>query len=181
MTPKNPFEDPEHPIDYNIRGKDVKPKPIKKAPVKPKIIAPEYKIEFEKRAHRTIGSEKSLYYFHHSLSRLRKDGFERHAQPQEVLGLIMDGLEGKLDKGLQEIQRDMATDYAEWLSLTFERNGDNLFAHIDPEGVMIINRKYTIDNWVVVVLYKLYKLCPLTFNPIACQYALNCIFLKIQM
>jgi len=36
-------------------------------------------------------------------------------------------------------------------------------------------------NWVVVVLYKLYKLCPLTFNPIAYQYALNCIFLKIQM
>jgi len=37
MTPKNPFEDPEHPIDYNIRGKDVKPKPLPEKKPKKKI------------------------------------------------------------------------------------------------------------------------------------------------
>ncbi len=36
MTPKNPFADPEHPIDYNIRGKDVPEKEIEK-PKQPEV------------------------------------------------------------------------------------------------------------------------------------------------
>jgi len=36
MNPKNPFADPEHPIDYNIRGKDLVERVIQAAP-KPEI------------------------------------------------------------------------------------------------------------------------------------------------
>ncbi len=158
MTPKNPFEDPEHPIDYNIRGKDVKEpanaeKEKPETPLQNRIVTASYKgIEFEPLACRKQGaSEKMLFYFNNSLVRLTIDGlepgFERHPRPQEALGLIMDGIKGKLvDTSFRNMHADMLSSYGEWFSMAFERKGNILIAYLDPEGLVWNSNTYVKNS-----------------------------------
>ena len=94
-------------------------------------------IKFEECAYREPQqTEKKLFTYDKSLERIKKDGLERHARPQEVFGVIIAGLEDKLDASLQKINEDMLKSYGEWLSCAFERQGNKLFAYLDPEGLM---------------------------------------------
>ncbi len=152
---KNPFADPKHPIDYNLTGEDVKlteRKPAKQetSPVLPRqnIITASYKdIEFEPRAYRKQGTAKELLYFDKSLERLKLTGYERHPRPQEAFGLIIDGLEQKLAGALADVNTDFFTNYGEWLSCAFERQGDKLIAYLDPEGLVWKNDKYVKQDF----------------------------------
>jgi hypothetical protein len=153
---KNPFADPKHPIDYNLKGEDVKlterkpeQPPVPETPKQGMIAAASYKgIEFEQPAYREQGNaDKQLLYFDKSLEHLRAAGFERHARPQEVFGLLIDGLEGKLTGSISDVQKDMLTSYGEWLSLSFERKGPILIAHLDPEGLVWNGKVYVKENF----------------------------------
>ena len=100
-------------------------------------------IEFEHPAYRQSGkTDKTLLTYDASLARLRAAGFERHARPQEMFGLLADGLEGKLTVEEKLIYDDQLTSYGEWLSLAFERRGDCLITYVDPEGLEWRNDKY---------------------------------------
>jgi len=113
------------------------------------VIAVYNDIEFEPTAYREPGkTDKALLTFDKSLERLNNTGYERHSRPQEVFGLIIDGLEGKL-KGtaLQAVYEDMFKSYGEWLSLAFERQGDILIAHLDPEGLVWTGSAYAKQNF----------------------------------
>jgi len=105
-------------------------------------------IEFEQLAYREYGeSNKRLLYFDTSLERLKSAGFERHARPQEMFGLLIDGLEGKLNGNLAEVEKDTLTSLDEWTSMAFERKGDILIAHIDPEGLVWDGNNYVKQNF----------------------------------
>ncbi len=152
MTPKNPFADPEHPIDYNIRGKDV---PEQKGPIVPetpkqnRIITASYKdIEFEPLPFLGQGApENKLFYFNDSLNRVRSAGFDRHARPQEAFGLIMDCLEEKLvNTSYRNKYTDMISIAGEWFSTAFERQGNILIAYLDPEGLVWNSNTYVKDS-----------------------------------
>ncbi len=98
---------------------------------------------FEERAFRAQGkSDKKLCYFNDSLAELRARGFARHARSQEVFGLLMAGLEGRLSGSLKGICDDLLTSYGEWLSLAFERQGDILSCYLDPEGLVWDGTQY---------------------------------------
>lgn len=95
-------------------------------------------IEFEPRAYRKNGStDKKLFYFNDSLDRIKKANYERHARSQEVFGLVIDGLEGKLaNTPLQGVYGDMFKSYSEFMSLAWECKGNMLIAYLDPEGLV---------------------------------------------
>ena len=99
------------------------------------VVGSSYKsVVFEPVAYRESGkAEKAPLTFDASLARLRKAGFERHARSQEVFGLLIDGLEGKLAGGLNGVCDDMFKSWGEWLSLAVERKGDMLVAYLDPK------------------------------------------------
>ena len=99
------------------------------------VVGSSYKdVVFESVAYHESGrADKVLLSFDGSLARLRKAGFERHARSQEVFGLLIDGLEGKLADGLKGVHNDMLGGYGEWLSLAVERKGDMLVAYLDPK------------------------------------------------
>ena len=100
-------------------------------------------MEFEHPAYRRAREkEKALLTYDASLARLRAAGFERHARPQEVFGLLIDGLEGKLTPQEKKIHDDMFTSYGEWFSLAFERQGDWLISYLDPAGLEWEKDKY---------------------------------------
>ncbi len=107
-------------------------------PAKDSVIATSYKdIMFESVAYRDPGvMDKALFSFDASLVRLKQAGFERHARPQEVFGLIVDGLEGKLAGGFKGVYDDMLLSYGEWLSLAVKREGDVLVAYVDPKNLV---------------------------------------------
>ena len=119
-------------------------------PATPPIVVPRgssvvlYKnMEFEHPAYRKAGETgKTLLTYDASLARLRKAGFERHAHPQEVFGLLIDGLEGKLTVEEKLICDDQLASYGEWLSLAFERQGKRLITYLDPEGLEWKKGKY---------------------------------------
>ena len=107
------------------------------------LVVPYHGIEFEHPAYRKAGkTDKTLLAYDASLARLRAAGFERHPRPQEVFGLLIDGLEGKLTKQEKSIHDDLLTSYGEWLSVAFERQGNRLITYLDPEGLEWRNDKY---------------------------------------
>lgn len=104
---------------------------------------PYKKIKFEEQAYREQGKiDKQLFTYDKSLERIKQNGLERHARPQEIFGLIIDGLELKLDEPLQKINEDMLKSYSEWLSCAFERQGNKLIVYTDPEGISYVGDKY---------------------------------------
>ena len=108
-------------------------------------VVPYHGIEFEQRAYHAVvpmDKDKVLLSYEASLARLRAAGFERHARPQEVFGLLADGLEGKLAPQEKIIHDDMLASYGEWLSLAFERRGDTLVTYLDPERLEWKRDKY---------------------------------------
>ncbi len=77
MTPKNPFADPEHPIDYGICGKDV-PNEVEKPQNKPESkpflegLIGKVKLDLEKMKY-----FKHLDYFESCLSKIIIDTKEK--------------------------------------------------------------------------------------------------------
>jgi hypothetical protein len=152
-SPINPFADPDHLIDYGLRGRDVVLGPYKPRPPKPPAqpepgasggIAVSYKdLEFEPLAYREAGqAEKKLLSFSDSLERLRKAGYERHPLPSEAFGLIIDSLGGKLSPAEKAVADDMLASYGEWLSLAFMREGDILRCYEHPENITRTGQTY---------------------------------------
>ncbi len=147
MTPKNPFADPEHPIDYGISGKDVpeqkgatkdekegknKPEPSP-APIQ---HATNYNdLIFEKEVLRGENSFKKLWQYDGSLERIKKNNYTRHPKAHEAFGLIIDGVEKRLSGDLEAVFNDMGKGSGEWLSLAFERKGNILLAYIEPRNL----------------------------------------------
>ena len=76
-----------------------------------------------------------------SLERIRKKGGldARHPYPWEIFDVIIDRIEGKTSKYL-----DAAGyfEYCEWLSMAFERKGNNIIIYLDPENLLGIETKY---------------------------------------
>ncbi|MBS3148085.1 hypothetical protein J4219_04325 [Candidatus Woesearchaeota archaeon] len=106
------------------------------------------RVDFESRAYRAQNEQtKDILTFDESLERLRAAGFERHARPQEAFGLIIDGLEGKLNGELSKVSADMSTGHGEWLSLAFERKGELLVCYLDPVGLVWTGIKYDKQNF----------------------------------
>lgn len=102
---------------------------------------------WEKRAYRSsLHLRKQRFSFHDSLVRLQSAGYERHARPHEVFGLLSDGMRGLLPRGSvwQKIYQDMISNYGEWLSIAFERQKNKLLVYVDPEDLVWnqINRCY---------------------------------------
>ena len=107
------------------------------------LVIPYRGIEFEHRAYRAAEkADKTLLSYDASLARLRAAGFERHARPREVFGLLIDGLEKKLTVQEISIYEGQLTNYGEWLSLVFERQGERLITYLDPEGLEWEEDKY---------------------------------------
>jgi hypothetical protein len=130
------------------QAKEIPPKaPPATASASPLIATSYNDIVFEPLAYREQGvSEKKLLYFNDSLARLRTAGFERHARPQEVFGLLIDSLEGRLAGSISDVQKDMLTSYGEWMSMAFERKGNTLIAYLDPEGLVWNSNTYVKDS-----------------------------------
>jgi len=101
-------------------------------------LLPYQQVVFEPRAYRahesSLKKDKTLLSFDKSLSDLRRRGYSRHASPQEIFGLLIQGLENS--RGLQEIADDMLTPFGEWTSLAFERKGKELVCYVYPEGLV---------------------------------------------
>ncbi len=87
MTPKNPFADPEHPIDYNIRGKDVKepqksePKKVPVSPA-PNQIRTDFSLEELADSYRITGVRyrNGIYAVDFSKSVLPEKTQDEHAE-----------------------------------------------------------------------------------------------------
>lgn len=94
--------------------------------------------------HHPVLIRKELLEYDKSLERLRKAGFERHARPKEVFGLMIDNIEGMLSDEYKIVHDNMFLNAREWLSLAWERQGDILTAYLDPEGVF--SRGYNFDK-----------------------------------
>ncbi len=104
-------------------------------------------VVFEQVAYRKPGvADKQCLSFDASLARLKSAGFERHARSQEVFGLLIDGLEGKLAGQLKGVYDDMLVSYGEWLSLAVKREGDVLIAYVVPKNLVWDKNK---SNYVV--------------------------------
>lgn len=120
-------------------------------PASPLSVASYTNFTFEHPAYREAGAtEKKLLHYDESLARLRAAGYERHARPQEVFSLLINGLEGKLtgaSQPLAAVKNDILTGYEEWLNLAFERKGAVLVAYLDPEGLVWRKDKYKKDNF----------------------------------
>lgn len=104
-------------------------------------------LKIEGRAFRKSGSSKELMTFDESDRRIKKSGLQRHLRPNEAFGLMIDGLEGKLNGSLKSVNKDMLESYGEWLSLAVERKGDILVAYLDPEGLVWRDGRYIKEDF----------------------------------
>lgn len=123
-----------------VSSPEVLPEPAAPVAVLPSNIAVvTYKgLEFEQQAYHEQGQKKKkLLTFDESLARLQRAGFERHARPQEVFGLLIDSLEGRLAAPEKAMADDAFSGYGEWLSLAFKRQGNVLIAYFDPKGPVL--------------------------------------------
>src|SRR3989344_587887 len=116
------------------------PEPAKPAAASPIIVPVDYEnLQIEQLSPRE-GVEKKLFYYDKSLADLRtrlKNPNARHLGHREVFGIIIDGLEGRLDDpklvSLKQIYSDMISSYGEWLSLAMQRKKDKLICYEKPE------------------------------------------------
>jgi len=84
------------------------------------------------------------YFFDQSLERLKNLGYERHLMPYEILSLIINHLEGKLENNLNRSVTAMLKNgqrYGYWLSIAVSREEDSLICYTNPENL----KKY--DNY----------------------------------
>ncbi|MBI4451070.1 hypothetical protein HY642_03785 [Candidatus Woesearchaeota archaeon] len=99
---------------------------------------PYTRVEFEEvvptRRHFAVDRNivKRIYNYPASVERLRAAGYDRHPTPQEALGLMIDGLEGRLRGVRKGTYENMISGACEWLSAAFERQGNHLIAYLDP-------------------------------------------------
>ena len=88
------------------------------------------KVIFEQRALRK-NHDKQLFLFHDSLNSLKKRGYERHARPNEVFGLLCAYLEG--DLSVKNVAEDVLSSYGEWSSFAMRYQNNLLHCYIDPD------------------------------------------------
>ena len=127
------------------------PEPATASPI---IVSVDYdNLQIEQLSPRE-GVEKKLFYYDKSLADLRtrlKNPNARHLGHREVFGIIMDGLEGRLDDpklvSLKQIYSDMISSYGEWLSLAMQRKGDTLYCYEKPEGLVGNGSNYVQKNF----------------------------------
>lgn len=89
----------------------------------------------------SIPGEYSLF-FDQSLSRIKDSGYERHLYPWEMLSLIMNHIENKLDGKLNSIAEEMLNKNAgrgHWLSFAAEIEGRNLNCYTNPQNLQWYN------------------------------------------
>ena len=110
------------------------------------MLSPYAGITFEAKAEYD-GSDKKLYNFDQSLSRLKAAGYTRHPRPQEVFGLLIANLENKVTAEQKSIAEDMLNSYSEWFSTAMERNKDKLTIYTDPEGLVWNGSTYVMENF----------------------------------
>lgn len=125
---------PEKNLEENIRRLSLKKHPI---------VYNNYKrLKIER------GVKKDDLYFDESLELLRKKGYERHLRPWEHFSLIIDYYEGKLEKGLARLAKNMLEGYGGWFSMAVKREGDSLICYVDPENLEWdnTNNKYVING-----------------------------------
>src|SRR3989344_8853167 len=127
------------------------PEPATASPI---IVSVDYdNLQIEQLSPRE-GVEKKLFYYDKSLADLRtrlKNPNARHLEHREVFGIIMDGLEGRLDDpklvSLKQIYSDMISSYGEWLSLAMRRKKDKLICYEKPEGLVWDGSNYVQKNF----------------------------------
>ncbi len=89
--------------------------------------------------------KERLFTYNESLERLHKEGYERHARHQEAFGLLIDGLEGRLNKDNYYVYESIGKGW-EWISLALERKDDKIIAYVDPEGLILDDEGYRKDG-----------------------------------
>ena len=105
-------------------------------------------LQIEPKSPRT-GTEKTLFTYDKSLEDLRtrlNNPSARHLRPQEVFGIIIDGLEGKLSGNIKTIYDDLVSSYGEWFSLGMERKKNKLILYEDIEGLVWDGSKYVVQT-----------------------------------
>ena len=83
------------------------------------------------------------YFFNQSLERLKNLGYERHFMPWEIFGLIINHLEGKLEKSLDRSVIAMLKnghEYGYWLNIAVSKEEDNLICYTNPKNLMKYNQ-----------------------------------------
>lgn len=101
------------------------------------LAVPSQGVEFEYPARPTHDESRFSppLQYDESLTRVRNAGYKRHPSSQELYGLLFDSLEGKLTANEKLITEDMQSCCGEWLNVAFERQGDELIAYVNPEGL----------------------------------------------
>ena len=114
------------------------------------IVPVDYKnLQIEPKSQRT-GTEKTLFAYDKSLEDLRtrlNNPSARHLRPQEVFGIIIDGLEGKLSGNIKTIYDDLVSSYGEWFSVGMERKKNKLILYEDIEGLVWDGNNYVQQNF----------------------------------
>jgi len=95
-------------------------------PATPSFIT--YKeLEWEVQAPRKAGSIfKERYTYDQHEKRLKEEGWERAPTPQEISTLLIDDLEGKLNKSQQALASDIQSSYWEWFCHAAQRQENTL-------------------------------------------------------
>ncbi len=151
MSTKNPFANPDYPIDYNLRGRDVKPPANNKSqetitPSPAATAIRTYKtLEIQPEVLKVAG-KKLEHSFPEGLEGIRRNGYERYFLPSELFSLIADGIEGKLGYKLTDIYADILWRGPEWLSVMMLRRGDRLSFYENPEGLVLTKKGYDFSN-----------------------------------
>lgn len=111
-------------------------------------------------------------YFDEGLKQIREIGFDRYPRPDEILPLILDGLEEKLQKNSKqkELFKFVTTNAdikqyerlprrnitQEWLSLAIQRKSgtpSTIIVYVDPEGII----RDSQENNIILPKYRIGK------------------------
>lgn len=122
----------------------------------------EWESPVHKMRHRLIDGIESIKPYNEGLALIKQQNPNcRYARPNELFGLKLDGIEGKLKgTGFEDVYTDLIWEYAvqEWLSLAFFRvDDDRLIAYLDPENLAYYRDTESIPNTEKEVKDIMYK------------------------
>src|SRR3989344_3906425 len=128
------------------------PEPAAASPI---IVPVDYEnLQIEQLSPRDANGTKILFTYDKSLADLRtrlKNPNARHLGHREAFGIIIDGLEGRLEDpkliALKNIYTDLVSGYGEWLSLAMQRKGYTLYCYEKPEGLVWNGSNYVQNNF----------------------------------
>mgnify|MGYP001615518433 CR=1 FL=1 len=107
---------------------------------------------WEHPAYREQGeTDKKLLTYDASLARVVAASYERHPSPAEIMSLIIDGLEGKLNADEKQVYDDMLVSYGEWTNIVVQVKEENrkqiLNVYENVTGLVWNGSKYVQDNF----------------------------------